>query len=125
MRNRDEDGRGSEDEARCVDRLLVGTRSGTYYLIDLDAMRLKRVPATGDAMLTSDGEWTLSQPLRRDRQWLKILRLGRLVLGECLNMHLEPLGDPTRVAFTARRTTEIISITAVDHPDGPSERDCR
>jgi hypothetical protein len=115
VRNSDEDGQGSED-ARRVERLLVGTRSGTFYLIDIDAMRLKRVPATGAEMLASDGERTMSQPLRRDGQWLKILRLGPLALGECLNMHLEPLGDPTRVAFTARRTTEIVSITAVEPP---------
>lgn len=115
MRNSDEDGQGGED-ARRVERLLVGTRSGTCYLIDLDAVRLQRVPATGDETWTSDGEWTMSQPLRRDGQWLKILRLGRLVLGECLNMRLEPLGDLTRVAYTARRTTEITSITAVEPP---------
>ena len=98
------------------EHILVGTRSGSYYLIDLHAMRLKRMPASGDEVLSHDDGQPMSQPLRRDQEWLKIIHLGRLTLGERLEIHLEPLGDPRVVAFTQRLTTEVVSITVLEPP---------
>lgn len=36
------------------EHILVGTLSGSHYLIDLHAMRLTRLPASGDEVLTHD-----------------------------------------------------------------------
>lgn len=94
--------------------ILVGTRSGSHYLIDLHAMRLARLPATGGEVVIDDGGRPISQPLRRDRQWLKIIHIGGLALGKRLEIHLEPLGDPRVVAFTYRVTTEVVTITALE-----------
>lgn len=103
---------GGRDDDRISEtggeHVLVGTRSGTNYLIDLRAMRLKRFP--GSRGNSCDEGQTMAEPLRRDQQWLKIIHLGPMALGERLEIHLEPLGDPCRVAYTRRHTTEVISV---------------
>lgn len=95
-------------------QLLVVTRSGSWYHIDLDAMLLKRIPANHDQLFIADTSTPISQPLRRDREWIRIINLGRLALGERLELVLEPLGDPRVVVVTRRLTTEVVSIIAVE-----------
>ena len=104
---------GRKPIARGV-QLLVETRSGSCYLIDLDLMRMKRIPADDSQTPHPDLSGPVSQPLRRDRQWLKIIHLGRLSIGERLELVLEPLGCPRVVAFTRRLTTEVVSISPVE-----------
>jgi hypothetical protein len=91
--------------------VLMRTLSGARYVIDLDFMLLTRIPAVDDA--NGGLDMPVSAPLRRDQQTLKILRLYQLAVGERAIFDLEPLGDPRFVAFTRRRTTEVLSIDAI------------
>jgi hypothetical protein len=104
--------------------LVVRTRSGTHYLIDLDAMRLQRIPSD-NAGPDAPGCYPVSQPLRRDRHWLKIIHLGPLTVGNRLELVLEPLGDAHITAVTLRLTTEVQSITTADPLNGPAKGDQR
>jgi hypothetical protein len=91
--------------------LFLQTQSGSSYLIDLDAMRLVRTPMSTNKELAPAAGEPLSHRLRRDGQWLKIIHIGRVVVGERLELVLEPLGDPMTVAVTHRLTTEVVSIS--------------
>lgn len=95
--------------------LLLHTKSGTRYIIDLDLMLLRRLPAD-NAEPVFDLNAAQSATLRRDGQLLKILRIYRLAVGSRAQFDIETLGDPRFVAFTRRTTTEVLSIQQIS-PD--------
>lgn len=94
-------------------QVIVTTKSGSRYFIDLDLMLLQRIQANQETDRVGEAQ---SVALRRDGQRLKILRLYRLEVGSRAEFDLEPLGDPSFVAFTRRSTTEVISIEALPSP---------
>lgn len=79
----------------------VTTASGSVYEVDLTLGYLRRAP--------SDSE-PLSADLRRDGEWIKILQVVRLSVGERAVFRLESLDVTGRALFTARATTPVISI---------------
>lgn len=93
--------------------VIVTTLSGTKYLIDLEVMMLSRIPdACGEPLI--DASTVGSVALRRDRQWLKILRIHALNVGMPAVIDVEALGDADRVAFTRRTTTRVTGIEPIE-----------
>jgi hypothetical protein len=91
----------------------VYTASGTMYRIDLDAMFLIREPGVIPA-----GDPTMppaSHP-RGDTQRIKILAIQQLQVGKPAVFRLELLGDPRKVAFTTRITTDVVMLVPSDRP---------
>lgn len=87
-------------------QLVVVTESGSRYLIDLDLQRLCRKPRT-ETPVDVDVD---SVDLRRDHEWIHILMIERLEVGERAEFVLEPLGNPRSTIFTRRSTTPVVSI---------------
>ncbi|WP_157157599.1 hypothetical protein [Diaminobutyricimonas sp. LJ205] len=95
------------EPARRRGSVRVHTVSGSRYEIDFDAMRLRRLPSEPSPQGPDAPE---SACLRRDFEWVKMLRVIRLVVGESAVFRLEPLGHPRAVAFTTRATTRVLMI---------------
>lgn len=87
-------------------RVVVRTESGAVYRVDFEAWRLARVPGT---VSSPDPEVAPSAHLRRDGQWLRILRVLRLEVGARAAFDVEPLGA-INTLLTRRVTTIVESI---------------
>lgn len=70
--------------------MRVETESGSIY--EFDGLSMRRVS---------------KEPLRRDGEWVKILKPARPVIDEPMVLFLEPLGQGE---FTTRITTPVVLI---------------
>jgi hypothetical protein len=78
----------------------VTTEHGTYYILDFDNGKGKRVPAEG------------RNALRADNDWFKLYRVRDFKIGE--PMHLEVRGIADDDWYTWRRTTIVSSIEKIE-----------
>jgi len=85
--------------------LRAFTASGTVFEIDEPGKWLRRIPAAADANTAFD-----QVALRRDGEWIRFAFMGRVRLGHPLTFILVPLGDPNRVAATARASTPVTRL---------------
>jgi len=85
--------------------LRIRTESGTVYEIDEPGGWLRRAPGQ-----YPPSDESLSEPLRRDGAWIKLLRMGEVRLGASTWFNLEPLDDPAQVLLTTRTTTYVVAI---------------
>jgi hypothetical protein len=91
--------------------ISVYTASGTVYWIDLDAMFLIREPGV---IPVGDPTMPPASHLRHDSEHIKILAIRQPQVGKPAVFRLEPLGDPRKVAFTTRTTTDVVMFVPSD-----------
>lgn len=81
----------------------ITTEHGTYYLVDFDSKKFKRVRAQG------------RNPLKRDGEWIPFISVSEILIGDGMHFIMPPTsasgGD------TWRQTTQVSSIEKVETDD--------
>ena len=81
--------------------IKVTTETGSVYEFDIANYKMRRVPVDAP-----------ESELRRDGEWLNMIRPPRIEKGEPILIPLEGLHDPSDV--TMRYTTTVVDIQEVD-----------
>lgn len=75
--------------------MIVTTQTGSVYEIDIDAMKMRRTNKEAD--------------LRKDGEWVSMLKEPVIEMGRSMILYLEPLSD--NCSITTRFTTKVIGIS--------------
>jgi hypothetical protein len=75
--------------------MIVTTQTGSIYEIDIDEMKMRR---------TNKGE-----DLRRDGEWISMIKEPVIEIGRSMILYLEPLAD--NCSMTTRFTTTVVGVS--------------
>jgi hypothetical protein len=91
-------------------QVLMRTRRGIYYLVDLDQLEVVTVPAANIEARAHNPLRTVV--VRRGRRMLAIVRVHRLAIGSRVELDVATTDGPER-AYTMRSATAVVSIEPV------------
>ena len=79
--------------------IKVTTATGSLYEFDMDNLQMRRADHTKKSF-----------DLRKDGEWIQMLKEPAIEVGKAMIIALAPLGDPDTTDCTMRYTTEVLKV---------------